>query len=102
MCLIQVGQYKYKLNAQYLRLFGLHSDVNDAHRSGANRLQKQTNKQRATLTEKNLLRTCKQYTVRAHVFLMRTVSQRLLSEFLVQFVVITGTHSTHLRGSSTT
>ena len=30
---------QYKLNAQYLRLFGLHSDVNDAHRAGANRLQ---------------------------------------------------------------
>ena len=40
---IQVGQYKYKLDAQYLRLFGVHSDVNDAHRAGANRLQnKQT------------------------------------------------------------
>ena len=39
MCLIQVGQYKYKLNAQCPRLFGLHSDVNDAHRAGANRLQ---------------------------------------------------------------
>ena len=35
----QVGQHKYKLNAQYLRLFGVHSDVNDAHRAGANRLQ---------------------------------------------------------------
>ena len=32
----------YKLNAQSLRLFGLHSDVNDAHRAGANRLK--TNK----------------------------------------------------------
>ena len=39
LCLIQVGQYKYKLNAQSLRLIGLHSDVNDAHRAGANRLQ---------------------------------------------------------------
>ena len=28
---------QYKLNAQSLRLFGLHSDVNDAHRAGANR-----------------------------------------------------------------
>ena len=44
MCLIQVGQYQYKLNAQYLRLFGLHSNVNDAHRAGANRLQKKKNK----------------------------------------------------------
>ena len=43
MCwLAQVGQYKYKLNAQYLRLFGVHSDVNDAHRAGANRLQNKT------------------------------------------------------------
>ena len=39
MCLIRAGQYKYKLNAQYLRLFGVHDDVNDAHRAGANRLQ---------------------------------------------------------------
>ena len=30
---------QYKLNAQSLRLFGLHRDVNDAHRAGANRLQ---------------------------------------------------------------
>ena len=30
---------QYKLNAQCLRLFGLHKDVNDAHRAGANRLQ---------------------------------------------------------------
>ena len=35
---------QYKLNAQSLRLFGLHRDVNDAHRAGANRLQnKKTN-----------------------------------------------------------
>ena len=34
---------QYKLNAQSLRLFGLHRDVNDAHRASANRLQnKQT------------------------------------------------------------
>ena len=38
----QVGQYKYKFNAQSLRLFGLSSDVNDAHRAGANRLQHKT------------------------------------------------------------
>ena len=31
---------QYKLNAQSLRLFGLHSDVNDAYRAGANRLPK--------------------------------------------------------------
>ena len=30
---------QYKLNAQSLRLFGLHRDVNDAHRTGADRLQ---------------------------------------------------------------
>ena len=29
-----------KLNAQTLRLFGLHSDVNDAHRAGAKRQTK--------------------------------------------------------------
>ena len=34
---------QYKLNAQSLRLFGLHSDVNDAHRAGANRLQNKQN-----------------------------------------------------------
>ena len=36
---------QYKLNAQSLRLFGLHSDMNDAHRAGANRLQNKNNKQ---------------------------------------------------------
>ena len=41
---------QYKLNAQSLRLFGLHRDVNDAHRAGANRLQ---NKQ-----QKNSLGRC--------------------------------------------
>ena len=30
---------QYKVNAQSLRLFGLHRDVNDAHRAGANHLQ---------------------------------------------------------------
>ena len=34
---------QYKLNAQSLRLFGLHRDVNDAHRAGANRLQNKKN-----------------------------------------------------------
>ena len=33
---------QYKHNAQFLRLFGLHDDVNDAHRAGANRLQNKT------------------------------------------------------------
>ena len=37
---------QYKLYAQFLCLFGLHRDVNDAHRVGANRLQ---NKQTSTL-----------------------------------------------------
>ena len=35
---------QYKLDAQSLRLFGLHRDVNDAHRAGANRHQ---NKQKS-------------------------------------------------------
>ena len=34
---------QYKLNAQSLRLFSLHDDVNDAHRAGANRLKNKTN-----------------------------------------------------------
>ena len=34
----QVGQYSTNL-MRSLRLFGLHGDVNDAHRAGANRLQ---------------------------------------------------------------
>ena len=33
---------QYKLDAQSLRIFGLHSDLNDAHRAGANRLQNKT------------------------------------------------------------
>ena len=37
---------QYKLNAQSLRLFGLHRDVNDAHRAGAKRLQNKTNNER--------------------------------------------------------
>ena len=36
---------QYKLDAQSLRLFGLHRDVNDAHRAGANRLQNKKNNQ---------------------------------------------------------
>ena len=43
---------QYKLNAQSLRLFGLHSDVNDAHRAGANRLQNK-NKQHSLVTSHN-------------------------------------------------
>ena len=34
---------QHKLNAQSLRLFGLHRDVNDTHRAGANRLQNKQN-----------------------------------------------------------
>ena len=34
---------QYKLNAQSLRLFGLHRDVTDAHRAGAKRLQNKNN-----------------------------------------------------------
>ena len=37
------GTVQYKLNAQSLRLFGLHSDVSDAHRAGANRLHNKQN-----------------------------------------------------------
>ena len=36
------GTVQYKLYAQSPRLFGLHSDANDAHRAGANRLQNKT------------------------------------------------------------
>ena len=38
---------QYKLHAQSLRLFGLHRDVNDAHRAGANRLE---NKNKQTIS----------------------------------------------------
>ena len=37
---------QYKLNAQSLRLFCLHRDINDAHRAGANRLQNKKTTQR--------------------------------------------------------
>ena len=46
---------QYKLNAQSLRLFGLHSDVNDAHRAGANRLQNKTKHQETGETTVNQL-----------------------------------------------
>ena len=42
---------QYKLNAQSLRLFDLHRDVNDAHRAGANRLK--NNKQISKDTVEN-------------------------------------------------
>ena len=41
-------QYKLNLNAQSLRLFGLHDDVNEAHRAGANRFH---NKNKKTFTQ---------------------------------------------------
>ena len=34
---------QYTLDAQSLRFFGLHRNVNDAHHAGANRLQNKTN-----------------------------------------------------------
>ena len=43
------GTAQYKLNAQSLRLFGLHRDVNGAHRAGANRLQNKTKHQFQTV-----------------------------------------------------
>ena len=35
---------QYTHNVEFLRHFGLHGDVNDAHRAGANRLKNKTNK----------------------------------------------------------
>ena len=47
---------QYKLNAQSLRLFGLHMDVNDAHRAGTSRLQNKTkHMDRKTLLHSELL-----------------------------------------------
>ena len=42
---------QYKHGAHFLRHFGLHSDVNDAHRAGANRLKNKTNMKTNTLFE---------------------------------------------------
>ena len=40
VCVLNLGSaVQNKLHAQFLRLFSLHDDVNDAHRAGANRLQ---------------------------------------------------------------
>ena len=44
LCLNLGSAVQYKLHAQFLRLFSLHSDVNDAHRAVANRLQNKTQK----------------------------------------------------------
>ena len=41
---------QHKLNAQSLRLFGLHRDVNDAHRAAANRLQTKKQQQQQAQT----------------------------------------------------
>ena len=41
----QIGQYSTNLMRSPLRLFGLHRDVNDAHRAGANRLQNKNKRQ---------------------------------------------------------
>ena len=46
---------QYKLNAQSPRLFGLHRDVNDAHRAGANRLQNKNKIQQKSGTSEPLL-----------------------------------------------
>ena len=47
---------QYFRNAQSLRLFGLHRDVNDAHRAGANRLQ---NNNFAVLAARHLQLPCR-------------------------------------------
>ena len=52
---IQVGQYKYKLHAQYLRLFGVHSDVNDAHPENNEKRRTIKRYQRNTLIGKILM-----------------------------------------------
>ena len=44
---------QYKLNAQSLRLFVLHRDLNDAHRASANRHQNKTKQQHTTTTHNN-------------------------------------------------
>ena len=53
-CTDRTAQYKH--NAQSQRLFGLHRDVNDAHRAGANHLQnKKTKLQRLRMDEEKPL-----------------------------------------------
>ena len=49
---------QYKLNAQSLRLFGLHSDVNDAHPAWANRLQNKTTPSEKTCLLVSRCRQC--------------------------------------------
>ena len=55
---IHVGQFQYKLNAQSLRIFGLHSndDVKDAHRAGANPLKKKKVRENAAVACNGSLR----------------------------------------------
>ena len=61
---------QYKLNAQSLLLFGLHRDVTDAHRAGANRLQ---NKNKTTTRERE--RQCDHHCRHAtHSEMVRTQS----------------------------
>ena len=43
MYCMRVNLARRHYDAQFLRLFGVHSDVNDAHRAGANRLKNKTN-----------------------------------------------------------
>ena len=69
---------QYKHNAQSLRLFGLHRDVNDVHRAGANRLQnktKQTNKERIEPQKIRTGRFCTQHRVR-HQHLANEMTER--------------------------
>ena len=40
VCVSKDRTAQYKLNAQFLRLFGVHSDVNDAHRRWCESSQK--------------------------------------------------------------
>ena len=59
---------QYKLNAQSLRLFGLHSDVHDAHRAGANRLQnKKTFKNKMVHAKQETWKNIEQWKNAQHV-----------------------------------
>ena len=63
-----------KLNAQSLRLFGLHRDVNDAHRAGANRLQnKQTPDDHETERSSEWIRNLETFPGRVGAGTQRTV-----------------------------
>ena len=79
---------QYKLSGQSLRLFRLHSDVNDAHRAGANPLQnnKQPSKVSSTTPSLTTTHSCRyvthsdhchtQYSVYAPSFWMQVLSLR--------------------------